>query len=206
MKRNLLFIVLIIIGAASCVKDRIPPVAGPVVIPTGDTLMYYWSFNGADSSHRSPDFAVPGHTATFNYYASYIDFTGGSGLNLVGTTDTGECLRVRNPSDSLVFMMPTTGYDSIVLSFAVEASSTTSGCTLNTISYTTDGTHYVSTALTSNQYNVGITFGLQTFNFSSDPAVANNPKFAVKIQFSNNNTGTSGNDRFDNITLLGVRK
>ena len=193
-------------GAASCVKDRIPPVVGPVVIPTSDTLMYYWSFNNADSANRAPDFAVPGHTATYKYYANYIDFTGGSGLNLIGATDTGECLRVRNPSDSLIFQLPTTGYDSIVLCYAAEASSTTSGCTLNTITYTTDGTHYVSTALPNNQYTLGTTFALQTFNFSSDPNVNNNPKFAVKIQFSNNNTGTSGNDRFDNLSLLGVRK
>ena len=206
MKRNLFFIAIIIITAASCVKDRTMPAPSNPVISSNDTLMYYWTFNNSDSSARTPDFAVPGHAAYFSYYASYIDFTTGSGLNLIGGADTGECLRVRNPSDSLIFHMPTTGYDSIVMVYAEEASSTTSGSTINNISYTTDGVHYVSTALGSNQYTVGTVFALNTFNFSSDANVNNNPKFAVKIQFANNNTGISGNDRFDNVSLLGVRK
>jgi len=211
MKKNFLFIAIILITAASsCVKDRIPPVAGPVVIPAGDTLMYYWNFNNADSSNHKPDFSIPGTDAYFSYSASYVDYTGGSTLNLIGSTDSGECLRVRNPSTSLTFTMPTTGYDSVVLSYAEEASSTTSGSTINTITYTTDGVNYISTALTnnggSNQASIGTAFTLYTFNFSSDPNVKNNPKFAVIITFSNNNTGTSGNDRFDNVSLSGVRQ
>jgi len=209
--KKLSFIIVILIAAfASCVKDRVQPISvtPPVVVPAGDTLMYFWSFNGQDSSNRKPDFAVSGHTAYFNYFSSYIDFTTGSSLNLYGTFDSGTCLRVRNPSDSLVFYMPTTGYDSVILSYAEEASSTTSGSTLNDVSYTTDGVNWVTTASPSTQYqyNVDITFAVHSFNFSSDAAVNNNPKFAVKIRFDNNNTGTSGNDRFDNVSLLGVRK
>ena len=214
MKKNLLFITLILITAASCVKDRNPPAAGTgggtQNLPSGDTLMYYWNFNNQDSSARTADYSVPGLTGMYNYSASYIDFTGGSNLNLINGTDSGQCLRVRNPSQDLIFSMPTTGYDSVVLTYAEEASSTTSGSTINTITYTTDGVNYISTALTnnggSNQASIGIVFGLYTFNFSSDPNVNNNPKFAVKITFSNNNTGTSGNDRFDNISLSGVRQ
>jgi len=218
MKKNLIFIAIILITAASCVKDRIPSTAsngGGGVLPTGDTLMYYWSFNNQDSSVHTPDFAVNGNNAFFVYYASYIDYTNGSDTNCIGgIADTGTCLRVRNPSDSLIFAMPTTGYDSIVMAYAEEASSTTSGCTLNTITYTTDGVNYISTALTagggSNQTTIGTTFQLYRLNFSSDPNVNNNPKFKVKIAFSNNNvwlpTSTSGNDRFDNVTLSGVRQ
>ena len=62
----------------------------------------------------------------------------------------------------------------------------------------------------SNQTTIGTTFQLYRLNFSSDPNVNNNPKFKVKIAFSNNNvwlpTSTSGNDRFDNVTLSGVRQ
>ena len=129
---------------ASCVKDRLQPAAAPVVTPNGDTLMYYWNFNGQDSSKRTADFAV--HSgSTFKYYCSYIDYTGGSKLNLIGVTDSGYCLRLRNPSDSVIFYMPTTGYDSISLSFAQEASS--SGPSSCAIFYTTDGVHFISTAL-----------------------------------------------------------
>ncbi len=181
--------------------------AKPVVTPTNDTLIYYWNFNKQDTTDHKPDFPTSGGSAFFAYDASYIDYTNGSTVNLIGpVSDTGTCLRVRNPSNSLIFVMPTTGYDSIVFAFAEEASSTSSGSTINTISYTTDGTNYISTALSNNQYNVGIAFGLQTFSFSTDPNVNDNPKFAIKIEFTNNHTGTSGNDRFDNVTLSGVKK
>ena len=203
-KYAFLLFVLVSIVAASCIKDRIQPPPKAVQAPTGDTLMYYWSFNSSDSSNPLPDFGV-NNGAYFLYYASYIDFTTGSSLNLYGTDSTpGECLRVRNPSDSLIFYMPTTGYDSISFSFAVQRSS--SGPAQNAISYTTDGTNYVTTALSNSVYQVDTTFELHTFNFASDPAVKHNSHFAVKITFTNNNTGTSGNDRFDNVSLSGVRK
>jgi len=206
MKRNLFFIAIILITAVSCVKDRTIPTAGPVVAASGDTLVYYWSFSSSklDSSVRKPDFTAKGAgAATFNYNAAYIDYTGGANVNLIGTTDSSQCLRVRNPSNYLIFTLPTTGFDSVVFSFAEEASSTTSGSTINALSYTTDGVNYTTPA--GSQYNVTTSFTLQKFSFFSDPAVKNNPNFAIKITFANNNTGTSGNDRFDNIALLGVR-
>jgi hypothetical protein len=204
MKKNLLFVAIILITLASCVKDRNAPAAGPVVVPTGDTLMYYWNFNNQDSANHAPDFSIKPGGAFFSYSASYVDYTGGSNLNLLGTTDSGQCLRVRNPSQSLTFAMPTTGYKNVILSFAVESSS--SGSSLNSVSYTTDGTNYVTTALSNAQYSVTTTFALQSFDFSSDANVNNNPKFAVKITFDNNNTGTSGNDRFDNVSLVGTKQ
>jgi hypothetical protein len=203
MNRAILFIAILSFLAASCLKDRIAPPVGPYVPPNGDTLMYYWNFNGADSSKRNADFGV--HSgAFFKYYCAYIDYTGGSVLNLVGSTDSGQCLRLRNPSDSVIFHMPTTGYDSVSIAFAIQASS--SGANSNAIYYTTDGVHFVSTALSSNTYSVTTLFTLKTFSFSEDAAVNNNPLFAVKIVPLNNNTGTSGNNRIDNLTLHGVRK
>ncbi len=204
MKKNLFFIAIILITAASCVKDRLQPVAGPVVNPTGDTLMYFWNFNSGDTL---VDFSVHGTTAYLTYDASYADYTGGSKLNLIGTTDSGQCLRVRNPSTDIIFHMPTTGYDSLVFSFAEQASSLTSGSTTNAIQYTTDGVNYGwLSSMGNNQYGLDTVFTKQSFSFAKDPAVNNNPKFAVKITFVNQNTGAKGNDRFDNISLSGVRQ
>ncbi len=203
MKKNLLYIAIILITAASCVKDRTAPATGPTQLPTGDTLMYFWSFNKADSTKRNADFSRSGAIATFTYNSAYIDYTGGSNLNLIGITDSGQCLRVRNPATNVIFYMPTTGFDSVVMKFAEEASS--SGPSINAISYTTDGTTFKSTALNNTPYNVTTSFVLQTFNFTSDPSVNNNPKFAVMITFVNNNAGTSGNDRIDNVSLSGVK-
>src|ERR1700722_10352031 len=101
MKRFLL-VALPILLLAGCIKKRMIPAAGPVIIPSSDTVMYYWSFNNFDSSKRSADFGVnPG--GTFSYYASYIDSTAGTLLGALPGVDSGSCLRVRNPSDSIVF-------------------------------------------------------------------------------------------------------
>lgn len=208
MKKNILFVgVVFIVMLSACIKDRTIPASGPITIPTTDTLIYYWNFNKGDSSVRTPDFSKIGAGAYFSYNCAYIDYTNGSKLNLLGITDSGQCLRVRNPSTDLIFYMPTTGYDSVVFIYAEEASSTKSGSTINSISYTVDGQTFTTpTTMGTNPYNVDTTFTLQTFNFSSDPAVNNNPKFAVKISFVNNNTGTSGNDRFDNVSLSGSKQ
>ena len=165
--------------------------------------MYYWNFNNQDSSNRVADVAVH-NGAHYSYYCAYIDFTAGSNLNLRNGADSGQCLRLRNPSDSVIFYMPTTGYDSISVEFAEEASG--SGSTQNAIFYTTDGINYISTALGNNSYTVGTTFATYSYSFASDPNVKNNPKFAIKIAQLNNNTGTSGNDRIDNMSMSGVKQ
>jgi len=207
MKKNLLFIAIILVTLASCVKDRTAPAVGPVVTPTGDTLMYYWNFNNADSTIHTPDFSKTGANAYFSYVAAYIDYTSGSSINLIGPiADTGSCLRLRNPSQSLTFHMPTTGYDSLVMSMAVEASS--SGASIDDVYYTVDGTNYINTGLATPAYNVTTSFTQVTIDFSSIPATGNNPNFAVKLVPANNSAGTatSGNDRFDNVTLSGVKQ
>jgi len=202
--KHFMILSLSLLLLAACVKDRIQPPA-PVVVTTGDSLLYYWDFNNADSSKHNPVYTFPGlGPASFKYSSSYIDFTTGSALNLYKNSIAGSCLRVRNPSNSLTFLMPTTGYKNIVLQYAEER--TSSGPNQNAVSYTIDGTNYISTALSNNAYVVDTTFTLQSFDFSSDANVNNNSKFAVKITFTSGNTGTSGNDRFDNVSLLGTKQ
>jgi hypothetical protein len=202
MKRFLLAAMPILI-LAGCIKKELQPAAPPVVVSTSDTVMYYWSFNTLDTSNHAPDFGIT-TKGTFDYFASYIDTTTGTSIDALPGVDSGECLRLRNPSDSIVFHMPTTGYDSIVFEFAEEA--TGSGSSSNSIYYTTDGIHYISTALAINNYNVGLVFQAYTFDFSSDPNTNGCANFAIAIVMNNSNTGTSGNDRFDNVKLRGVRQ
>lgn len=202
-----------LVTAESCVKDRLQPAATPPIItPTGDdTLMYYWNFNAKDSSKHGADVSNGGGNAFYTFFAGnstgtkgYVDFTTGTSINLQGSADSGSCLRLRNPADSVIFRMPTTGFKQVKLMYAEQR--TSSGPSINSIYYTTDGTHYVSTALANNQYTIDTVFKQFDFDFSSDSAANNNPAFAVKIVFNNNNTGTSGNDRFDNVSLLGIKK
>jgi len=205
MKRLIILCTATAAILASCVKDRIQPPVSNVINTAGDSLIYFWDFNIEDSTDRSPAFNAGSAAATYRYHSSYIDFTTGSGINLRTGFDTGSCLRVRNPSDSVVFAMPTTGYKDVVMQFAEQRSS--SGPSINAVYYTTDGINYINTAISSvNTYTVDTTFGLHAFNFASDANTNNNPKFAVKIVFTNNNTGTSGNDRFDNVSLEGIKE
>ena len=204
MKQTIIAVLVLAISVAGCVKDR---KQGAVVVPpvTGDTVMYFWSFNGGDSSMRTPDVAVNAG-ATYNYFCSYIDFTNGTFVNQQYGADSGLCLRVRNPADSIIFKMPTTGYTDVTLSYAIRNSGS-SGPTENAISYTTDGISYVTDAIGGNTYPVTDTvFFQKQFTLTADSKINNNPKFAVKIVFTAGNTGTKGNDRFDNVCLKGKKK
>lgn len=202
MKKIFFSIISLTVIAAGCVKDRVQPVVvAPVV--SADTLMYFWGFNIEDSSLRTPDYGVV-TGAKFKYYCSFIDYTAGSVLNLPSGADSGTCLRVRNPSDSIIFKMPTTGYDSVTFSFAARRSN--SGPSLNSIFYTVDGTNYITTAIGSNTYNIDTLFNRYEYRLTTDAAINNNPAFAIKIVMSNNNTAPTGNDRFDNVSLRGKKR
>ncbi|NDC40262.1 MAG: hypothetical protein EBZ77_01740 [Chitinophagia bacterium] len=204
MKQAFIAIAAITCIFAGCVKDR---KQSAIVVPPikGDTVLYYWSFNNGDSSQHSPDEAV-NSGAGFSYYSSYIDYTDGALVNLRSGYDSGFCLRVRNPSDSIIFRMPTTGYDSVTLSYAIRNSGS-SGATENAIFYTVDGSNYIADAIGNNKYPVTDTvFFQKLFTLSSDARINDNPKFAVKIVFTANNTGAKGNNRFDNVTLKGKKK
>ncbi len=173
------------------------------------TLIYYWDFNHITATDTlNPAYSVPGMSAHFNYYCAYIDTLagGGSTINLQLGDTAGSCIRFRNPSDSVVFHMPTTYFQNIHFSYAIER--TNNGDQTNTVKYSTDGTHFVSTSsvdlVDSSVYtNYYDSFVYHTFNFSADPLTKNNPNFAISIVFTNGGSDTSGNDRFDNITLMG---
>ncbi len=180
------------------------------------TVIYNWDFNGMDSSIHSPSYTAPGAgSAGYQYWAAYTDFTTGTSLNVMTGDTAGSCIRFRNPSDSVIFHMPTTGYHHIQFSYAEQR--TGSGSQSNSIMFTTDGTHYQSATIAdpavadSANYTVdsvdlipGVSWELHTFTFTADTAaINNNPNFAIAIVFNDGPTRTSGNDRFDNITLKG---
>ena len=180
------------------------------------SLLHYWSFN-VDSTVVLTETSSMVSGGSLSYTGAYFDTVqSGTILNGVGADGTSlnsasAALRLRNPagSGSFTLTLPTTGYKNIVLKYAEER--TRQGAQTNTVTYTIDGTTWINTAIAANAtYNVDSTdtvsnaFQLQTFDFSSDASVNNNPNFKVRITFSNGNTNTSGNDRFDNITVYGV--
>ena len=214
MKKIILPVLILTTIFASCVKDR-SITAGTVnngnVNTSSDSLITYWNFNTDSTSLLTPTYSkVTG--ATWSYSGAYFDTAqSGTGLNGIGAdtivTQTDASLRLRNPaSGPFTLTLPTTGYKNIVLKYAEER--TSKGAQSNTIMYSVDGTNFISTALSSqaSTYTVDTNFAVVSFDFSSDSAVNNNPNFKVQISFSNGSANTTGNDRFDNITLYGVKQ
>ncbi len=178
-------------------------------------LIHYWNFNAlptgtltsvpADQTLVTPAAAVITYPGTG---AGYMDqVTPGSPINAQNGDAEGLGLRARNPSNTrdLIVKMPTTGYKDVTMAFATEK--TGSGATDQNYSYTLDGVTYITTGLATTTFNPQTepVFTAVTLDFSSISGADNNPNFAVKISFGGTTAaGTSGNNRFDNITLSGT--
>ncbi len=175
-------------------------------------VVHYWHFNTVTTTVDSvvADFSVEAQAPWLYYQAAYpnvdpanlgyMDDVSGTELNIrMGEVD-GEGIRPRNPSDSmeLYIQLPTTAYDSIQFSYATHRSG--SGMLKQVLSYTTDGQTYQEhpdTVLVTEDWE------LVSFDFAAITGVSNNPNFAVKIRFYEQNTGGSGNNRIDNMVLEG---
>ncbi len=180
------------------------------------SLLNYWSFN-VDSTTVLTETSSMVSGGSLSYTGAYFDtvqpgtILNGVGADGISLNSASAALRLRNPvgSGSFTLTLPTTGYKNIVLKYAVER--TKQGSQTNTVTYTIDGSTWINTAIAANAtYSVDSTdsitnaFQLETFDFTSDVSVNNNPNFKVQINFSNGNTNPTGNNRFDNITVYGV--
>ena len=119
---------------------------------------------------------------------------------------TNYAVRTRNPGDYMQFLwyIPTKKYQNIVINYGTQSSSTASGQHRQVFSYSLDSALTFTTAGLPIAYDsAGLVFGRVRIDLSSIPAVNNNGKLVLKILFTAPNTGTSGNNRFDNITVEG---
>lgn len=212
MRKTLFYFGFIILFFTSCTDDRTIPEQKIIVDPNSQ-LIFYWNFNSlvGTATTIAPDFESSTATASIEYNgtgAGYMDAdTGGYTIN-AQNNDLGEnLLKVRNPSDtrSLILNVPTTGYKSVIVQFATARSPNT-GATIQNYSYTIDGINYIQTGLTKITQNTTADLpDLIALDFSNIAAVNNNPNFKVKIDFDGDTiSGTSGNNRFDNVTLEGA--
>jgi hypothetical protein len=152
---------------------------------------------------------VAGSNISFDYNTSagvgYTDYTTSTASANMRNGDTaGSSLRVRNPVNSMTVAVPTTGYKNIILNF--EAVRTSKGAQTDSIYYSIDkGKTFTNAGLANNAFipQIDPLYTLYTFNFSAINGVNNNPKLLIKIVFTNGNLNTTGNNRFDNITLEG---
>lgn len=176
----------------------------------GQTLVHYWNFNinTSEATITTPSQTIGGASlAAVNAGASIIDFANGTGqnfsvsnLNARNGDVSGTHLRYNNPiGGALIFTLPTTGYQNIIVKFATRRSG--SGAGTQSWSYTLDGTNYVAfTTVTINDADPA----LATLDFSAITGANNNANFKLKVEFSVGAGGTVGNNRFDNFTLDGT--
>ncbi|MES2746908.1 MAG: choice-of-anchor I family protein [Bacteroidota bacterium] len=176
----------------------------------GQNVFHYWNFNNNASvaTITTPTTSnVPGAAITAILTGiTAIDFAGGTGqnfnllnLNAQNGDASGTHLRFNDPIGSaLIFALPTTGFENIIVKFATRRSG--SGAGTQVWSYSTDGTNY--TAFTTVIPNNGDP-ALATLDFSAIAAADNNPNFKLKVEFQLGTGGTVGNNRFDNFTTEG---
>ncbi|MDI1317657.1 choice-of-anchor I family protein [Flavobacterium sp.] len=176
----------------------------------GQTVLHYWNFNNNTSiaTITTPTTSiVSGASINASITGiSVIDFAGGTGqnfsvlnLNAQNSDVSGTHLRFNDPIGSaLIFALPTSGYENIIVKFATRRSG--SGAGSQTWSYSTDGTNY--TLFTTILPNNGDP-ALATLDFSAIATPDNNPNFKLKVEFSVGSGGTAGNNRFDNYTVQG---
>lgn len=176
------------------------------------TLVHYWNFNslssGTISNAVAPDISlVAGAGITYpGTGAGYVDRVDpGSDLNAQNSDAAGYGLRPRNPSDSreLLIAFPTTGYTDITLKFST--TKTNNGATEQYYDYSLDGgANFISTNLTTTTFlpNTEPTYDIVTLDFTSIAGADNNANFIVRVRFGGATaSGSSGNNRFDNITV-----
>ncbi len=136
--------------------------------------------------------------------AGYLDrVSPGSELGALPDTPAGYALRVRNPADTreLVLTLPSTGHQDLALSYA--ATRTTNGAEEHSVFCQVEpggAWHAVAEDVA-----VSEAFQLITHDLSLVAGTADNADLVVKFAFGGANAGgSSGNQRLDNITIMGV--
>lgn len=176
--------------------------------PGSGLVMHYWHFNDLPSGTLTAIPAdvslVPGGLITYPGTGDgYMDrVNDGTDLYALSGHEGGLGLRVRNPADTreLIFHVPTTGYKDIRMHYA--ANRTNNGATLQAVYYSSAA--IPDWELWEVDIPVGAEYQSYSFDFSDIEAVSDNPDFAIRIVFEGAAaSNTSGNNRFDNILLVG---
>lgn len=199
-------------------------------------LLHYWHFNntlpasGGGGTHlgtgkMNSDYTKPSITTGYlryvkhpqcvkdtGYWDNYSGDTINQRIGYAGccpsySATTNNCsVRMRNPSDSMMFLwyIPTTNFMNIKIKFEAQASSTGSGQHRMNYEYSLDsGATYVTGGLPRLFDSAGTGWGKVVLDLSGISSVNNNKKLMIRIKFSAPNTGTSGNNRYDNISIEG---
>jgi len=194
--------------ATACVEDPVAPAPAPPA-PTSTEVIHYWHFNNlpagtltsvlADVTKRAPaEITYPG---TGLGYMDNVD--PGSDLNARSSMAAGLGLRPRNPANvrQLIIAAPTTGYKSIVVTWAAMRSS--SGAITEEFSYSVDGgTTWIAVG---GPITIAETWELKSVDLKAITAVENKANMKFRLLFTGTGSdGSSGNNRLDNLTVEGI--
>ncbi len=173
-------------------------------------LIHYWHFNNLPDGtilSAAADLSMTEKKGIITYPGTgegYMDRTDGTLLNSKLNAGAGYGLRVRNPSAprKLVFATPSSEFENLTFSYAVHR--TTNGARQQKIHYSPDGG--ITWHLVGEVEAVGPSYTLYSFDLSDYNEVNNNPDLQIKIVFTGEEaSGSSGNNRFDNIAIHGLR-
>ncbi|MGV3459664.1 MAG: choice-of-anchor I family protein [Flavobacterium sp.] len=203
-------------AAGNSGNNRFDNIAVKGTLIPSEQLVHYWNFNtlpsGSITAPVAADFSLLSTANTSITYpgtgAGYVDRVDpGDIINVQDGAPAGYGYRPRNPSNTreVRIAFPTTGYEDIKVKFATTR--TTQGATEQTYSYSIDGgTTFITTGLPVTSYSpVADIYNLVTLDLSGITTVNNIANVILKISFGGTTaSGTSGNNRFDNITVHGV--
>jgi hypothetical protein len=190
----------------------------------GALLIHYWHFNQSIIENDmvpsdfslvgSPVISYPGQGAGYMDFRTYraADPVSNFNLQLGEGPDQGAVLRVRNPANTreLIIEAPSTGYEKLVVAFAVTRSG--SGGQEQEFYYSADGganwvmvgQAYGVTEIDSSAENFGYVH--KTFDLSAVASINNNGNLKFRIMAVGEGAdGGSGNQRFDNLTVMGEK-
>ncbi|TVR82524.1 MAG: hypothetical protein EA409_04730 [Saprospirales bacterium] len=195
-------------------KLRILPVIGLFLSLSfqsfSQEMIHYWHFNAASGiQDEVPADVFSGGEAPVLVYQKIdpngpeigiMDDVGGSNINAQPGFEAGRGIRPRNPSfnGELYIQLNSEGFENLQLSYATERSG--QGMLKQVFYVSTDGENFFPFGDT---IDIETDYHLVELDFSSLPGADNNPDFSLKIRFLEQNTADNGNNRFDNILLVG---
>lgn len=188
--RNIGLVIFLCIGLASCLHAE---------------AIAVWNFNDAVSgvTGGAKEFLVDygNGVMTSGFSPSNIGNIAGSGLNGQGEDPAGLALRLSSSANNgkdLTWMVSTAGFDSIVVSFSTQRTST--GFNNNQFLYSLDSGN--SWTDFGDCFNPLTSFSIHSFDLSGIEGITNNPNAGFRILFGGA-TASTGNNRIDNLVVSG---
>ena len=170
----------------------------------GNTIAV-WNFNEASSDEIGYALELPADYGnglmTSGFPPANISYSSGTTLNSVMGDPAGQALLLKgnaNNGGNLTWMVDTSGFSSIGVSFATRRTST--GFNDNQFLYSTDsGSSWISFGF---PYVPSTSFALQSFDLGGISELAHNIGAGFRIVFDGA-TSSAGNNRIDNLVISG---